>query len=221
MNLRPTHTIVVLLLSACGGGGARLDTRTFDLKFLQAEDAAQVIRQYVYEDRPNARGLLSFRGSVLTVRETPDNLDKIARVLAEHDRPQPTVRLTFRLIRADGAGTRDSGLADVEATLRQLFRFRGYRLVGEGVVSAMEGSEVTQMLGDAADRSELIAEIQRLSSDGDSGFAILQVRLNLFPGSFQTRVGVPLGKTAVLGNVAGGPASSALILTVRPELVRE
>lgn len=220
MNLRPTHIIFVLLLSACGGG-PRLDTRTFDLKFLQAEDAAQVIRQYVYEDRPNARGTLSFRGSLLTVRETPDNLDKIARVLAEYDRPQPTVRLTFRLIRADGAGARDPAIADVEATLRQLFRFQGYRLVGEGVVSAMEGSEVTQMLGDAANRSELTAEIRRLSSDGDSGSVILQVRLNLFPGSFQTRVGVPLGKTAVLGNVAGGPAATALILTVRPELVRE
>ena len=38
-------------------------------------------------------------------------------------------------------------------------------------------------------------------------------------GSFETTVGIPAGRTAVLGNVTGSTSNSALILTVRPDLV--
>ena len=63
------------------------------------------------------------------------------------------------------------------------------------------------------------AGIEHISGRGDSATVQLNVRLNLFPGTFQTRLNVPLGKTAVLGNVHGGRAGTAVILTVRPELV--
>lgn len=221
MRLRHCCAAFVCFLGACGGRGPRLDTRTFDLQYIPAEEAARIIKPYVFGDRPQAIGELSYSGSDLTVRETPDNLDKIARILAQLDRPRRTVRLTFRLIRADGAAPTDPAIADVETTLRQLFRFRGYRLVGEAVVSTVAGSRVMQMLGAGPDRSELSGELQTLTGVGDSAWVMLDVRLNLFPGSFQTRVGIPVGKTAVLGNVEGGPASTALILTVRPELVQD
>jgi hypothetical protein len=208
-------TLAALLVGACGRG-PDLDTRTFELKYLRAGEAADIISPYVYADRPSSKGVISEAGTTITVRETKDNLDKIARVLAQYDRPQPTVRLTFRLIQADGVTAVDPAIADVEATLRQLFRFRGYRLVGEGVVSGIEGSPVSQMLGGEA---KLDAAIERISGRGDSATVQLNVRLNLFPGTFQTRLNVPLGKTAVLGNVQGGRAGTAVILTVRPELV--
>ena len=38
-------------------------------------------------------------------------------------------------------------------------------------------------------------------------------------GALSTTVGLPVGRTAVLGNVTGSTTSSALILTVRPDLV--
>jgi hypothetical protein len=78
------------------------------------------------------------------------------------------------------------------------------------------GRAVAQRLGGEAG---LQAWIERIAGRGDSATVQLSVRLNLFPGTFQTRLNVPLGKTAVLGNVQGGPARTTLILTVRPELV--
>jgi hypothetical protein len=40
-------------------------------------------------------------------------------------------------------------------------------------------------------------------------------------GRFETTVGIPVGKTAVLGNVESETPDRALILTVRPELMRD
>jgi hypothetical protein len=214
-------TMTALLLGACSAG-PDLDTRTFELKYLHPAEAAAIISPYVYADRPSGKGVVSVAGTTITVRETRDNLDKIERVLTQYDRPQPTIRLTFRLIQADGVAAVDPAIADVEATLRKLFRFRGYRLVGEGVVSGIEGSAMSQTIGPrevGAGQYVLDAKVHRVSGAGDSATVQLEVRLNLFPGSFQTQVGVPLGKTAVLGNVQEGPARTTLILTVRPELV--
>lgn len=219
MNVRASLTTVAVVLAACSPGGPDLEARTFELKYLRPGEASAIISPYVYADRPTGKGVVSVAGATITVRETRDNLDRIARVLAEYDRPQATVRLTFRLIQADGVTAIDPAIADVERTLRQLFRFRGYRLVGEGVMTGIEGSEVSQILGRSEAVYELEAEIERLSGRGDSATVQLGVRLNLFPGTFRTRVGVPMGTTAVLGNVQGGPAKTTLILTVRPELV--
>jgi hypothetical protein len=219
MNTRALLTLALTAALGACGRSAKLETRTFELTYLHPGEAHAIISPYVYADRPTGKGVVSLAGTTITVRETRDNLDKIARVLAQYDRPQPTVRLTFRLIRADGVATVDPTIADVEATLRKLFRFRGYRLVGEGVVSGIEGSAVSQTLGGGGEQYGLDTEIQRLSGQGDSATVQLKVRLNLFPGTFQTRVGVPVGKTAVLGNVQGGPARTTLILTVRPDIV--
>src|SRR3989449_1839764 len=141
MNTLTSCTITVAaLLAACSPRGPNLDTRTFALKYLRGSDAIPIVVPYVYTDRPNAKGVFSVSDNAITVRETPDNLDKIARVLAQYDRPRPFVRLTFHLIEADGAATTDPVIRDVEATLRQLFRFRGYRLVaGSGGGAARKG----------------------------------------------------------------------------------
>src|SRR2546421_6245023 len=137
-------TAIAALLIACSPGGPSLDTRTFALKYLHGQDAIPIVAPSVYADRPNAKGVFSVSDNAITVRETPDNLDKIARVLAQYDRPRPFVRLTFHLIEADGAATTDPVIRDVEATLRQLFRFRGYRLVAGGGGSGPGRGEGTQ-----------------------------------------------------------------------------
>lgn len=226
------------VLAACGSS-LHLETRTFELKHLDEGEASRIIAPYVYTDRPGAPGVVGGSGSTLTVRETHDNLERIARVLEQFDAPRPTVRLTFRLIQADGTAEHDSAIADVEATLRKLFVFRGYRLVGQGVVSGAEGSDVSQPLGGAIGRSDVFqlggpwevgAQIGRVMGRGDSALVQLHVRLNLNPEVFQTGLDVPLGKTVVLGNVqsafsvarASGERDvrqTTLILTVRPELV--
>ena len=221
MNSRTSCAIAVAaLLAGCSPRGPNLDTRTFALKYLRGSDAVSIVVPYIYTDRPNAKGVFSVSDNAITVRETPDNLDKIARVLAEYDRPRPFVRLTFHLIEADGATTTDPAIRDVEAALRHLFRFQGYRLVAEGVVSATEKGEVTQALATTPNPYVLSASVQRLAGSADSATVELSVRLDAMRGgSFRTTVTIPVGKTAVLGNVQALPNDRTLILTVRPELL--
>jgi hypothetical protein len=216
MHGRVLGVIVAATLAAGCSRGPRLETRTFGLKYLLGSEAARIVSPYVYTDRPSASGAVSFSDATLTVRETADNLDHIARVLTQYDRPRPLVRLTFHLIQADGAAPSDPQIADVEATLRQLFRFRGYRLVQEGVFSANEGGEVTQQLGNAD--YTIAAEIRRVSGSGDSAIVDMRVHLSGRDVRFATDVGVPAGKTAVLGNVGEDPRGT-LILTVQPQLI--
>ncbi len=222
-----TRTALVLALSTvctmCSPAAPRLDTRTFALKYLKGGDAVPIIAPYVYTDRSNAKGVFTVSDNAVTVRETPDNLDKIARVLTQYDRPRPFVRLTFHLIEADGAATTDPAIRDVEAALRQLFRFRGYRLMAEGVVTATERAEVTQVLGGGegggTDGYLLEASVFRLAGSADSATVELSVHLGAPGGQFRTTVTIPIGKTAVLGNVQPLPKGRTLILTVRPEVV--
>jgi len=102
-----------------------------------------------------------------------------------------------------------------------LFRFQGYRLVAEGVVSATEKGEVTQRLGTTPNTLYVLsASVQRLAGSADSATVELSVRLDAMRGgSFRTTVTIPVGKTAVLGNVQALPNDRTLILTVRPELL--
>src|SRR5207248_8008283 len=173
----PFTTAIAALLIACSPGGPSLDTRTFALKYLHGQDAIPIVAPYVYADRPNAKGVFTMSDNAITVRETADNLDKIARVLAQYDRPRPFIRLTFHLIEADGATSTDPAIRDVEATLRRLFRFQGYRLVAEGVVSATEKGEVTQRLATTPEHYLLSASVQRIAGSADSATVELNVRL--------------------------------------------
>lgn len=205
---------LILAAFACRGAAPQLDTRTFDLAHLSGHEAAQLLNPYVYADRPGGGGQLTYTETRITVRETPDNLEKIARVLAQIDRSRPLVRLTFHLIQADGASATDSAIGDVVPTLRKLFRYQGYRLMEEGIFSAAEGGAVEQSLG----TYYLGADIHHVSGGGDSSVVELEVRLNGRDLRFRTVVGIPVGKTAVLGNVGEDPRGT-LILTVRPELI--
>lgn len=203
----------------------RLETRTFELTHLDGNQAEGIIAPYVYHDRPGAAGMVSVVGNVITVRETADNLDRIARVLTQFDRPQPGVRLTFKLIEADGAATSDPRIADVETALRGLFRFRGYRLITDAVVNGIPGAEASQTLSGPDTRYLLETRVHRVLGTGDSARVELRVRLYAMasgrPGNarFETDVRLPMGETAVLGNVQGDPRRPTLILAVQPQLV--
>jgi len=207
-------------LAACGRSPVRLETRTYEIRYLNRGEAQEIVGPYVYQDRPGAQGALSTGQNTLTVRETPDNLDRIGRVLLMFDRPAPSVRLTFKLIRADGAARPDASIRDVESVLRSLFRFQGYALVAEGIVTGAQHSGSRQTLEGSGGPYTLESDIERVGPAGDSSVVNLSVHLMFRGGEFRTTVGIPGGKTAVLGNVQGGSTSSALILTVRPDLVR-
>lgn len=219
-------TLLAITITACNGG-PELDTRTFELQYLDAETAARLIEPYLYVDREGTPGTMSTAGDMashlITVRETPDNLDKIERVLSEYDQPAPMVQLHFQVIEANGSTTPDSAIAGVESALRQLFRFRGYRLLSEAVVTGVAGSGMSQNLGGEGQGFGIRAHILDVRGGPDSGTVRFDV--GLFGRSvgevFETTANVRMGQTMVLGSTRPSPSMETLILAVRPEVIRQ
>jgi len=223
------HGAVALSILGLGGceQGPRVEGRTFQLEHLPPHEAEALIVPYVYQDRPGAGGMWSAAPGAITVRETPDNLDRIARVLAEADVPRPDVRLHFQLIEADGFTEVDPRIADVTDELRRVFQFRGYRLASEAVLVTSTESEITQSLAVPADmrrgrlyeRLDLMGSVHRISG---SAVRLEEIRLIGYPGAtqvLQTTVNVRPGQTIVLGSSPspGSDSGGALLLTVRAE----
>jgi type II secretory pathway component GspD/PulD (secretin) len=213
--------LFLLTLVACSRAPT-LDTRTFDLQYLRPDDAATMIDPYVYGERDGAPGRITHTDQTLTVRETRDNLERIAAVLAQYDKPKPWVRLHFQLIEADGARTADPRIAAVETELRKLFRFTGYRLLTEAVLSGTARSNVSQTLGEAQNFS-IGVDIVDVRTINDTGIVSMNVQLrSLFGTGLGSQINAREGQTVVLGNTSMGDGArrTTVILTVRPELVR-
>lgn len=224
--MKPTRALglLIALFSACTAG-PELETRTFELKYVDASDARDLIRPYVY-DRPSQPGTVSEgSGPAISVRETRDNLDQIERMLAQFDRPPRAIRLFFQLIEADGAQPADPAIADVEAELRKVFRFEGYRLMSEATMTALGGAGLEQRLFDQEPKRggwvsfDLRGVLGRPQGPGDSTQVSLEIRLHPSgqPALFSAQVMVPLGKTMVLGTTRL-PSGMGIILTVRAEI---
>jgi len=197
-----------------------LETETFELQYLADWEATQLIEPYVWGDRPGAPGTASSISNTLTVRETPDNLEKVRRVLSEYDRPKPTVRLHFQLIGADGAATTDPAIAEVETELRKLFRYEGYELLTEAVVGGTEGSHIEQVVGARQEAWIVTAAIVNVRAVGDSGTVQIHAGVRSTNwGSFETTVNARFGQTLVVGNAQLMSDGGTLILTVRPEVI--
>lgn len=227
-NRRPNRRVgiwmAVLVMAACVSE-VSLETRTYELKYLDDDVAADLIRPYVYFEREGATGTMTVTEGKLTVRETAENLERIEAALAEFDTPKPGVRLTFQLIEADGFEGTDPEIREVEAALRELFRFEGYRLVGTALVNGMEGSYLRQDVpsDDPGVVYHLQTGIADVRTDADGGSIVLQVELEAWDNALLvTTVRVRAGQTAVLGSAAmrtEGAEGRTLILAVRPELV--
>jgi hypothetical protein len=219
-------TLLAIMITACNRG-PELDTRTFELQYLDAETAARLIEPYLYLDREGTPGTMSTAGNVashlITVRETPDNLAKIERVLSEYDQPAPMVQLHFQVIEANGNTTPDSAIAGIESALRQLFRFRGYRLLYEAVLSGVAGSSMSQTLGGEVQYFNIRANILDVRGGADSGTVRFDVSLSGPPLGqvFETTANVRMGQTMVLGSTRPSPSMETLILAVRPEVIRQ
>jgi hypothetical protein len=222
MRAIPLLVLTTAVLAGCSRE-PELDTRTFPLSYLDRDVAAGLIQPYVFTDRAKAAGTMSATQNTVTVRETPDNLDKIARVLAQYDVPQPWVQLHFQVIEADGASGPDPRIADVETQLRKLFRFQGYRLVAEAQVSGAARSSLLQNIAGQGEQSYRIqVGIGSVRTIGDSGIVELHVELSGGGrAALSTVLNAREGQTVVLGNAQLFPGKATTILTVRPELVRQ
>ncbi len=229
--MQKTVTIVVVTLVGAAiiwflgmnvVAGPELETQTFELQYLGSHAAAEIVDPYVFADRPDAPGRISVAQNLLTVRETRDNLERIQRVLERYDTPPPSVRLHFQVIGANGSSTTDSAIAGVESVLRRLFNFRGYRLLAQAMLGGVEGSSMEQRMSSEGRGLAITAYINDVRSAGDSGVVHLEVQLfaSGYGDVLQTSVNVRAGQTIVLGSTQPDPQGETLILTVRPEIVK-
>lgn len=204
---------------ACGGDD--LDTRTYELSYLQNHEAGRLIAPYVYTDREGAPGTFEIAGSAMTVRETPDNLQRIERMLAAFDVPQPLTMLHFQIIRANGAAPPDPAIAEVERELRRLFRFEGYELLAETRVGVVEGAAIRQTARGGGEDFVIEGVVGAVRSRGERPAIALRLELWTDGGTsrpLQTEVTIPAGHAVVVGTLETAE-SGALILVVRAEVV--
>lgn len=212
--------VAALAAGLVGCGGDDLDTRTYRLSYLQDAEARRLIAPYVYVDRENAPGSFEVAGSAMTVRETPDNLERIERMLAEFDVAQPLTMLHFQIIRADGAAAPDPAIAEVERELRRLFRFEGYSLLAETQVGVMEGAAIRQTARGGGQEFLIEGGVSAVRSRGETPTISLQLHLWTEGGTkqpLQTQVTIPAGHAVVVGTLETAE-SGALILVVRAEV---
>lgn len=200
-----------------------LETRTFELMFIDDDVAADLVAPYIYFDREVGSGTMTVTEGKLTVRETNENLERIAGVLAEFDKQKPGVQLRFQLIEANGFASVDPAISEVESALREVFRFEGYRLLGEALVNGMEGSWLRQEIpSDEGQVFHLRSGIADVRTDSEGGSVELQVELEAWGDAvLATSLRVRAGQTAVLGSAAlrtGETQGRTLILAVRPEI---
>ena len=209
-----------------GCEGDSLEVRTFTLERLDGDEAFGLVDPYVYRDRETNPGTMSLSEGLITVRELPENLDRIAEVLEEFDRPRAAVRLHFQLIQANGFDDPDESIQAVEAELRKLLRYEGYRLVGETVLQVREGGGGQQGLqgileGVSPERSQFnLNAFVGMVATGEQGSTVeLEVGLDDFRTNIlNTSVNAADGQSLVLGTTSSLTGGGALILVVTPTI---
>ncbi|MGD2120764.1 MAG: hypothetical protein PVJ76_03425 [Gemmatimonadota bacterium] len=227
---KPTALLLAVGVLFAGCEGLRkekLDVQTFNLQHRSGYEAAELIAPYVFGDREEFPGDMSATDEAITVRETRDNLEKIGRVLEEFDVEIPGIRLHFQLIEADSFRDEDPSIAEVVEELRSLFRFEGYRLLGEAMAPVAGGYQGQQQFSQrflGVEYPITIEAAARVMANGlvrldpvvlsDPWDDLLTATVNIRPG--QTLViGGTQGRTEL---VEGRPTGeSTLVLTVRAE----
>jgi hypothetical protein len=206
-----------------------LPVRTFPLNQLKPEDAIRLLRPYL--QHPNS-GISSAGSGIaaVTVREEEQTLATVARVLAEYDRSPAILTFRFQLIAADDTAARDPSIASVDSVLRDLFKFRGYRLLAEGAANASQNQQFQQTIGAGTDQFTLEAHVNDVRIIDGRGTVSITVSLRHPRGTISetnpspnemllsTGLTVPFGQTVVLGSAVSRGPTKALILTVRPEV---
>lgn len=204
--------VLAIHLGGCDVGWVerktQLETRTFALQHMEANEAANLISPYIYAQRVGAPGMVSKAqrdSPAITVRETSDNLDRIAAVLAEFDRSTDrTLVFKFQLISPNGS-KRDPRIADVVNELQKFLRFDGYSLAGEAFISLATESFEQRI------RTEEATHV--ISGYYWSESRELDITLsgrNVQP--FETTVVIQPGKTLVLGTVIEDNSTAILVV---------
>ncbi|HEX6259630.1 MAG TPA: hypothetical protein VFZ51_03175 [Woeseiaceae bacterium] len=200
----------LILSAACADPQRGMETRTYELNRLSNDEAIALITPYVREG-----GMVNGKNRLITVREKEDRLTLVEDMLRKYDGmgEAADVVLQIQIIEANGFTTRDSTIADIEGTLRNMFKYRGYKLVGETRVQVREGAGFEQMVGDGF---TVAGRLHRLRKTGQEQRVPIEIQLHARGANLLgSTVTATLGKPVVLGqSTAGG----AIILVIRPSV---
>jgi hypothetical protein len=206
-----TLACLALLLAAGACDSRRgMTVRTFELHRLSNEEAITLLTPYIGEG-----GFLSGKNRLLTVRERPEQLDSVAAILRRYDGTPPVVSLRFQVVEAGDFAGGDSSVAQVESTLRELFRYRGYRLLGELTVQAMEGTRFSQ----EQNGLRVSGFVREVTATGPDARVTIDVSVSTGDTEVATSVSGTPGKTMIIGSQKGRADGGALVAAVRPEIV--
>lgn len=208
MKLKAMVVLAAVLLAAGCDSRRGMAVRTYELHRLDYSEAETLVTPYVREG-----GFISGKGRLLTVRESPDRLDSIAALLKRYDGVPVLVTLRFQVIEAGDFEGGDSAIARVEAPLRDMFRYRGYRLQTELVVTALEGVPFRHQQGTL----RLSGTVSAGTSAGAQAGLTIEVEFESGGDSLNTIVNGAPGKTVLIG-VQRRTGGGGLILAVHPTL---
>lgn len=221
MGMAMTLAVCLALTAGCATDStADLEVQTFRLEYLQPPAASRVIDPYVFADR-GGQISIDERTRTITVRETPEMLSRIGEILAEYDKPEPSVRFHFRLIQANGVTGGGEEVQDVRDALPDgVFRFNNYRQIGEAVMTGLAWSEISQRMSGSGDHYTISGEIREVRVTESGGTVQLFIRLldAGYDQIFETTVNTRIGQLLVLGSAQSEVDRGALILAVRAEL---
>jgi hypothetical protein len=187
-----------------------LSVRTFQFKHKTAEDAASAIKSL-----RGAEGSVSITNGALVVTDSPENLRKIAAVLAEFDvEPQP-FRLSIRLVSA--ARGKEARVANEVRDLAPklgLLRYNVLDNVGAAEVVGREGQP------GLVDLESYRAEYKLGAYDGASDSVKLEdLKVSRLTGDqleqlLKTTLNLKLGQTVILSATRDPNSGRALMIVV-------
>jgi hypothetical protein len=216
--------VAVILLAACDRERG-MERKTFELHRLSNDDAVALLTPYIREG-----GMVSGKNRLITVREKPDRMKMIEQLLSKYDGLGEAVDvvLDVQVIEADGFTATDTAIADIEQTLRQTFRYHGYRLAGETHIQAREGTTFRRSIGNGfvmgqQDKGFMLeGAVDRVSTTGNEQRIPIQIQLRGPAGEGFVEVAGTVtgtvGKPTVLGQ---STSKGAVILVIRPSVVKQ
>jgi hypothetical protein len=218
MKILKALLLIVSAVAVVGcSGGPQLETRVFEVKYLEMHRVHQLVEPYVFYNRKDAPGTFSMSGQLLTVRETADNLTRIELVLAQFDQKRPEIMLHVDVIEANG-GEVDPAIADIQVELAELFKFTGYTRVAGGVLTAIEGRLVTQSMGIGNSAYRFEAQCGHLTEDEGEWLLFTDLQLSRYGRDLlSTSAMIRDGQTTLVGTSLEGDVK-AVILAIRPEI---
>jgi hypothetical protein len=196
--------LALIALAACDRSYRGMETKSYQLARLSSDEAISLLTPYIGEG-----GYLSGKNGIITVREKPERLKAVEDLLKRFDGggEAQDVVMTLQVIEADGFTERDTRIADIESTLRETFKYTGYRLLGETQVRAREDSPFSQ----AVENMQIRGRVLRMAGNR----VPIEIQLKTEKAELGSTVTAEMGKPVVLGQSVG---SGAIILVIRPSL---